>query len=392
MGVIFGGKSGEHEVSLMSARSVMRAIDKGKYEVVPIGITHEGRWLASGDPLKALTGGQTSMPQLLESGYTLDPVPSRSPERSEGAGEGADAPPGQAPPEHRELVPGAQATGIPEVDVVFPVLHGTYGEDGTVQGLLELADIPYVGAGVMASAVAMDKAVMKDVLRSHGLPVVDGMVVKRSTWETDPAAVRAQVAKTIDYPCFVKPANLGSSVGVSKAHSADEIDAAIDLAAQYDRKVLVEKCVAQAREIEVSVLGNDDPIASAAGEIIPSREFYDYAAKYLDNASELLIPAPLDAETAEQIRRLAIDAYLAFDCAGMARVDFLLSGLTCELFIGEVNTIPGFTAISMYPKLWEASGIPYPELIDRLIELALERHADKRRTRTTHPHDAERAE
>ena len=392
MGVIFGGKSGEHEVSLMSARSVMRAIDKGKYEVVPIGITHEGRWLASGDPLKALTGGQTSMPQLLESGYTLDPVPSRSPERSEGAGEGADAPPGQAPPEHRELVPGAQATGIPEVDVVFPVLHGTYGEDGTVQGLLELADIPYVGAGVMASAVAMDKAVMKDVLRSHGLPVVDGMVVKRSTWETDPAAVRAQVAKTIDYPCFVKPANLGSSVGVSKAHSADEIDAAIDLAAQYDRKVLVEKCVAQAREIEVSVLGNDDPIASAAGEIIPSREFYDYAAKYLDNTSELLIPAPLDSETAGQIRRLAIDAYLAFDCAGMARVDFLLSGLTGDLFISEVNTIPGFTAISMYPKLWEASGIPYPELIDRLIELALERHSDKRRTRTTRQGDAERAE
>ena len=376
VGVIFGGKSGEHEVSLVSAQSVMRAIDKGKYEVVPIGITHEGRWLTGGDPLKALTGGQTSMPQLLQSGYTLD----------------ADAPPGQAPPEHRELVPGTQATGIPEVDVVFPVLHGTYGEDGTVQGLLELADIPYVGAGVMASAVAMDKAIMKDVLRSHGLPVVDGIVVKRSTWEADPAAVRAQVAETIGYPCFVKPANLGSSVGVSKVHSADESDAAIDLAAQYDRKILVEKCVAHAREIEVSVLGNDDPIASAAGEIIPSREFYDYAAKYLDHASELLIPAPLDPETAEQVRQLAIEAYLAFDCAGMARVDFLLSGLTGELFIGEVNTIPGFTAISMYPKLWEASGIPYPELIDRLIELALERHADKRRTRTMRQGDAERAE
>ena len=374
VGVIFGGKSGEHEVSLMSAQSVMRAIDKGKYEVVPIGITHEGRWLTGGDPLKALTGGQTSMPQLLESGYVLD----------------ADVPRGQTPPEHRELVPGTQAAGIPEVDVVFPAVHGTYGEDGTVQGLLELADIPYVGAGVMASAVAMDKAIMKDVLRSHGLPVVDHVVVKRSSWEADPAPVRAQVAESIGYPCFVKPANLGSSVGISKAHAEQELDAAIELAAQYDRKILVEKCVEQAREIEVSVLGNDDPIASAPGEIIPSREFYDYAAKYLDNASELLIPAPLDPETSDQIRQLAIDAYLAFDCAGMARVDFLLSRATGELFIGEVNTIPGFTAISMYPKLWEASGIPYPELIDRLIELALERHAEKQRTRTTY--DAERIE
>jgi len=376
VGVIFGGKSGEHEVSLMSAQSVMRAIDKGKYEVVPIGITHEGRWLTGGDPLKALTGGQTSMPQLLESGYVLDPVLS--------VAEGADVPRGQTPPEHRELVPGTQAAGIPEVDVVFPAVHGTYGEDGTVQGLLELADIPYVGAGVMASAVAMDKAIMKDVLRSHGLPVVDHVVVKRSSWEADPAPVRAQVAESIGYPCFVKPANLGSSVGISKAHAEQELDAAIELAAQYDRKILVEKCVEQAREIEVSVLGNDDPIASAPGEIIPSREFYDYAAKYLDNASELLIPAPLDPETSDQIRQLAIDAYLAFDCAGMARVDFLLSRATGELFIGEVNTIPGFTAISMYPKLWEGSGIPYPELIDRLIELALERHAEKQRTRTTY--------
>ena len=390
MGVIFGGKSGEHEVSLMSAQSVMRAIDKGKYEVVPIGITHEGRWLTGGDPLKALTGGQTSMPQLLESGYALD----------------ANAPGGQAPPEHRELVPGAQAAGIPEVDVVFPVLHGTYGEDGTVQGLLELADIPYVGAGVMASAVAMDKAIMKDVLRSHGLPVVDHILVKRSRWEDDPVQarpepkpraerggrrrIRAQVAESIGYPCFVKPANLGSSVGISKAHTEQELDAAIELAAQYDRKILIEKCVEQAREIEVSVLGNDDPIASTPGEVIPSREFYDYAAKYLDNASELLVPAPLDAETSGQIRQLAIEAYLAFDCAGMARVDFLLSRATGELFIGEVNTIPGFTAISMYPKLWEASGVPYPELIDRLIDLALERHSEKQRTRTTY--DVERME
>ena len=376
VGVIFGGKSGEHEVSLVSAQSIMRAIDKGKYEAVPIGVTHDGRWLTRGDPLKALTGGQTSMPQLLEGGFALD----------------ADSAPNtyRPDPEHRELVPGTQAAGIPEVDVVFPVLHGPFGEDGTLQGLLELADIPYVGAGVMASAVGMDKAVMKDVLRSHGLPVVAHLVVKRLTWESDPGSVRESVAASIGYPCFVKPVNLGSSVGISKAHSAAEIDAAIDLAAQYDRKILIEKCVDQAREIEVSVLGNDDPIASVPGEVIPSREFYDYAAKYLDNASELLIPAPLDAEVSEQVRQLAIDAYLAFDCAGMARVDFLLSRTTGELFIGEVNTIPGFTSISMYPKLWEASGIAYPELIDRLIELALERHADQRRSRVSYQPDAER--
>ncbi len=373
VGVIFGGKSGEHEVSLVSAQSIMRAIDKGKYEVVPIGITHEGRWLTGGDPLKALSGGQTSMPQLLETGFALD----------------AERAPAGHPPrpdaERRELVPGTQAAGIPDVDVIFPVLHGPFGEDGTVQGLLELADIPYVGAGVMASAVGMDKAVMKDVLRSHGLPVVDYLVVKRLKWESDPDSVRASVASSIGYPCFVKPANLGSSVGISKAHSAAEIDAAFDLAAQYDRKLLVERCVDQAREIEVSVLGNDDPIASLPGEVIPSREFYDYAAKYLDNASQLLIPAPLEAEVTEQVRQLALDAYLAFDCAGMARVDFLLSRTTRELFVSELNTIPGFTAISMYPKLWEASGIAYSALIDRLIELALERHADTRRSRVSYP-------
>ena len=369
IGVIFGGKSAEHEVSLVSAQSILRAIDKGKYEVVPIGVTREGRWLTSGDPLKALSGGQTSIPQLLEGGFALDPD-------SRPAG---DQPAPEA--EHRALAPGAQAAGIPDVDVIFPVLHGPFGEDGAVQGLLELADIPYVGAGVMASAVGMDKAVMKDVLRSHGLPVVEYLVVKRLRWEADPVSVRADVASSIGYPCFVKPANLGSSVGISKAHSAAEIDAALGLAAQYDRKLLVEKCVDQAREIEVSVLGNDDPIASLPGEVIPSREFYDYAAKYVDNASQLLIPAPLAAEVTERARQLAIDAYLAFDCAGMARVDFLLSRATSELFVSEVNTIPGFTSISMYPKLWEASGITYPELIDRLIELALERHADARRSR-----------
>ncbi|HEY4691494.1 MAG TPA: D-alanine--D-alanine ligase family protein [Anaerolineae bacterium] len=372
VGVIFGGKSGEHEVSLMSAKSIMRAIDKTKYDVVPIGITHEGRWLTSGDPLKALTGGQTAMPELLASGFVLEADPASVE---------------QPASERRALVPGTQASGIPDVDVIFPVLHGTFGEDGTLQGLLELADLPYVGAGVMSSAVGMDKAIMKDVLRSHGLPVVDHVLVLRPKWEADPDPIRAAIAERIGYPCFVKPANLGSSVGVSKAHTAAEIDAAIDKAARYDRKVLVEKSVEHTREIEVSVLGNAEPIASVPGEVIPSREFYDYAAKYLDNASELLIPAPLEAETAEHVRQLAIEAYLAFDGAGMARVDFLMQRDTGEVFISEVNTIPGFTSISMYPKLWEASGIPYSELIDRLIELALERHADKHRSRTSY--DAE---
>lgn len=375
VGVIFGGKSGEHEVSLQSAQSVMRAIDKDKYEIVPIGITHEGRWLASGDPLKALTDGRLSMPQLLGSGFAL-----------EKEANGAVAAPSAG---RHELVPGAKAGGIPHIDVVFPVLHGTFGEDGTIQGLLEMADLPYVGASVMASAVAMDKVIMKDVLRSHGLPVTPHVVVTRARWEADPAAIREQVAKSIGYPCFVKPANLGSSVGISKAHSAAEIDAAIDLAAQYDRKIMVERCVEQAREIEVSVLGNDDPIASVPGEVVPDREFYDYAAKYLDSDSELLIPAPLEREVAEQIRALALDAYLAFDCCGMARVDFLLSQATGEIFISEVNTIPGFTSISMYPKLWEATGIAYPELIDRLIDLALERHAEKHRSRFVYDPDEE---
>ena len=367
VGVIFGGKSGEHAVSLRSAQSVMRSIDKDKYDIVPIGITHEGRWLVRGDPLKALTGGAASMPQLLESGFVLE-------------ADSAHVTPAPSP-EHRELVPGAQAEGIPAVDVVFPVLHGTFGEDGTIQGVLELADIPYVGAGVMASAVAMDKVIMKDILRSHGLPVVEHVIVKRATWEIDPGLIRGQVALAVGYPCFVKPANLGSSVGISKAHSEDELDEAVSLAARYDRKILVEKCVEQAREIEVSVLGNDAPIASVPGEIIPDREFYDYAAKYLDSESRLLIPAPLEPEVAEQIRSLAVEAYLSFDCAGMASVDFLLSRVTGALYIGEVNTIPGFTSISMYPKLWEATGIAYPELIDRLIELALERCADKQRSR-----------
>ncbi len=362
VGVIFGGKSAEHEVSLNSAQNVMRALDKTKYDVVPIGISKEGQWLLRGDPLLALTGGEISLPKLLGSGYQL--VDDLS------AG--------------REVIPGSHAASLPEVDVIFPVLHGPFGEDGTVQGLLELADIPYVGAGVMSSAVGMDKVAMKDLFRSHDLPTPKYVVIKRAEWARTPDRVEQRIAAEIGYPCFAKPANMGSSVGVTKAHNAAELIHALNEAAQYDRKLLVECAVPDAREIECSVLGNDEPIASVPGEIVPGHEFYDYEAKYLDDSSQLLIPAPIDPAMAQRVRELSLKAFLALDCAGMARVDFLLSRTTGELYLSEVNTIPGFTRISMYPKLWEASGISYSELIDRLIQLALERHAEKHQVRTSY--------
>ena len=358
VGVIFGGKSAEHEVSLSSAQNVMRALDKKKYEVVPIGISKEGEWLLRGDPLLALTGGQASLPKLLESGYQIIDDLSTG----------------------REVIPGSHAASLPDVDVIFPVLHGPFGEDGTVQGLLELADIPYVGAGVMSSAVGMDKAAMKDLFRSHDLPTPQYLVVNRYESERAPDQVAEAVAQTIGYPCFVKPANMGSSVGVNKVHSAAELTHAVHDATLYDRKIIVEYAVPDAREIECSVLGNNDPIASLPGEIVPSHEFYDYEAKYIDESSQLLIPAPIDPAQAQQVRDLSIKAFLVLDCAGMARVDFLLARGTGELYLSELNTIPGFTRISMYPKLWEASGVAYSELIDRLIQLALERHADKQRS------------
>jgi D-alanine-D-alanine ligase len=366
VGVLFGGRSGEHEISLISARSVMRVMDPEKYDVVPIGITKEGRWLASGDPMAALSQGDEglSRPVALLGDPACRGVVSL-----------------------KELEPHLARALLAELDVVFPVLHGPYGEDGTVQGLLDLAGIPYVGAGVAASALGMDKVLFKDVMRAHGIPVVQYIVVKRKEWERDPEGVLDRVEQELEYPVFTKPANLGSSVGVNKCRNRKELARGLTDAAQYDRKLLVEAAVPQAREIEVSVLGNDDPIASVPGEIIPSREFYSYAAKYLDDgerASQLLIPAPLPEEVAERVRELALRAYLAVDCAGMARVDFLLSRETGELYVSELNTIPGFTAISMYPKLWEASGIPYPELIDRLIGLALERRADLARNRVSY--------
>lgn len=372
--VIFGGKSGEHEVSLMSARSVMKAIDKDKYEVVTIGIDKQGRWLTSGDPMRLLSQGTTASDQ-----------PQLTPHATQHATRNTHLVP--LTTAERELIPGTQKTAFPQVDVIFPILHGPYGEDGTVQGLLELADIPYVGAGVTGSALGMDKAIFKDVMRAHGLPTADDVLVKRKEWEANPEAVLDRIEAALDYPVFTKPTNLGSSVGISKCHDRAGLATGLAAAALYDRKILVEAAVPAAREIEVSVLGNDDPIASVPGEIIPSREFYSYEAKYIDSgdeASELLIPAPIPPETAERARDLAVRAYLAIDCAGMARADFLLSDETGELYVNELNTIPGFTAISMYPKLWEASGIAYPELIDRLIELALERHEDKKRSRTSY--------
>lgn len=371
VGVIFGGRSGEHEVSLASARSVMAAMDKTKYEPVPIGITKEGRWLLSGEPLRLLEEAARRGRQALAAGEQALPPRELIPIGNDGSS--ADIP---------------RPSPLASLDVVFPVLHGPFGEDGTVQGLLELADIPYVGAGVLASAVGMDKAVMKDLFKAHGLPITRHRVILRKAWEADPVRVVREVENVFAYPCFVKPACLGSSVGVTKAHHRAELEAGLAEAARYDRKIIVEEAVPHAREIECSVLGNDDPIASVPGEVIPSREFYDYAAKYLDNASQLLIPAPLPPSLAEQVRALSIAAFKAIDGAGMARVDFLLNAQSGELYLNEVNTIPGFTSISMYPKLWEASGIPYPELIDRLIALALERHADKARSATTYQGEA----
>ena len=369
VGVIFGGRSGEHEVSLMSARSVMDALDKSKYQVVPMGITKQGKWLTAGDPMKTLQRllAQPSQPHPSEA------VPTQSRAL-------------QVQRVRRELVPGAGEAGIPNVDVVFPVLHGPYGEDGTVQGLLELAGIPYVGAGVLGSALAMDKAAMKDVFRAEGLPVADWVVVMRWDWEEHPKEVTQRLEERIGYPCFVKPANLGSSVGVTKAHALAELAPALNLAASYDRKLLVERAI-NAREFELSVLGNDHPVASVPGEVVPRREFYDYVAKYEDEDTRLLIPADLPPDKAAELQNLAVRAFVALDCAGMARADFLLDRDTLKVYINELNTIPGFTSVSMYPKLWAASGLPYPELLDRLIQLALERHQDKARMSTNYKAD-----
>ena len=384
VGVLFGGRSGEHEVSLLSAASVIQAIDKSKFEVVPIGINKEGKWLTAMHAERLLNGKTDD--HHLRAG---------DPEATPGAavlarGEAVVIPPVPAG-HHSSLVPfeqhGVVGAASIDVDVIFPVLHGTFGEDGTIQGLFELANIPYVGAGVLGSAAGMDKDIMKSLFRAAGLPIVKHVTVLRSEWQREPRKVRRRVELRLKYPVFVKPANLGSSVGISKAHDGKELGPALDEAAKFDRKLVIEEGVGgkkhKAREIECSVLGNDSPKASVAGEIVPIKEFYDYAAKYVDEGSALEIPAKIGRALQKQVQELAVRAFQAVDCSGLARVDFLLDPASKKLYVNEINTMPGFTSISMYPKLWEASGLKYSELITKLIELALERHADKQKNRYT---------
>jgi len=364
VGVMFGGRSGEHEVSLMSARSILCALDPLKYTVTQIGLTYEGNWLVGEDVLEALS--QNRVDQLSPAFIIPDP-------RWRGLYQ------------IHHQAQGDLLQCLAELDVVFPVLHGPFGEDGTVQGLLEMADMAYVGAGVVGSAVGMDKGVFKDVMRAHDIPVVDWMIVNRSQIEQDVEQVIQQAMRLADFPLFVKPANLGSSVGITRCNTRSDLFEGLYEAIRFDRRVLIEHGVAQAREIEISVLGNENPQVSLPGEVLPSREFYSYEAKYIDNRSQLLIPAPLSPELTRRIQDLAVRAYQAIDCAGMARADFLLekgssAGETGSLYLGELNTIPGFTNISMYPKLWEASGLAYPALVDRLIELAMERKHERDRT------------
>jgi len=372
VGVLFGGRSGEHEVSLNSARNVMDALAKAGHTVIPIGITPQGHWLTSENPLALLTGETTPSPALAQ---TITLKGNHNDTTNGDAKNGHDA---------WALLPHPRANApLPNIDLIFPVLHGTYGEDGTVQGLLEMANLPYVGCGVLASAVAMDKAVAKALFAQAGLQQAAYQVILRRQWRTNPTSVITTLEAALPYPMFVKPANLGSSVGISKVHDQSELAPALELACRYDRKVVVEAGVPNAREIEVSVLGNDEPIVSIAGEVVPVNEFYDYEAKYLTDASKLLIPAPISAEMTAQIQAMARKAFQAADGAGLARVDFLLDDVSQTLYLNEINTMPGFTRHSMYPKLWEATGIPYPELVNRLLTLALDQYADRLQNATT---------
>lgn len=367
VGVIFGGRSGEHEVSLNSAQSVIAALDPAKYDIVPIGISKNGRWL-TGDVMATLTEGKTATHAAL----LPDPQASSLMQLNED-----------------EAVSGLTAVGVTssvQLDVLIPILHGPYGEDGTVQGLLELAGLPYVGAGVVGSAVGMDKAIFKHVMVANGLPILPWELVLKRDWLADETAVLDQIEAALNYPVFTKPANLGSSVGISKCRTRAELKAGLDEATRYDRRVVVEQGI-NVRELEVAVMGNEKPIASIVGEIRPRRDFYDYTAKYLaapdsDDDSELIIPAAIDDALSDTVRQMALNAYQAIDCAGLGRVDLLLDTDNGRLYLNEINTIPGFTQISMYPKLWEASGIPYTELLDRLIDLALERYEEKASLKT----------
>ncbi len=379
VGVIYGGRSGEHEVSLASAAAVFANLDRQRYDPIAIRIEKDGRWVLSDRPPTAPSAAdvilQAQRPMrracaARKSSCRHDPGAKRS-----SSSIGTRARTTAADVEIRSL---AALT----LDVVFPVLHGPYGEDGTIQGLLELAGVPFVGCGVLASAVSMDKSVMKSLFAARGLRVSPWIALLRREWIESPEGARDRLERALPYPLFVKPANLGSSVGVSKVHDRSELDAAMRLAAEFDRKIVVEAAVPHAREIECAVLGNEAPEASRPGEIVPSNEFYDYEAKYVSGRSRSVIPAEIDAAVAQEVQRQAVVAFQAVEGAGMARVDFLLHGQTGELFINEVNTIPGFTTISMFPQMWGASGLDYPALVDRLIALALERHADRQTLRT----------
>ncbi len=385
VGILFGGRSGEHEISLLSAASVFKAIDQNKYEVVPIGITKDGRWLTSADAERLLTGKSLEHERHLRAG---DPEATPSAAVLQN-GEAVVVPPephksGASMTPFQTDAPTRRASDRAiSVDVIFPVLHGTFGEDGTIQGLLELADIPYVGAGVLGSAAGMDKDIMKSLFRAAGLSIVKHVTVLRSEWELGPNKIQKLVESKLRYPVFVKPANLGSSVGISKARNRKELGTAIEEAARFDRKIVIEEGVGgknrKAREVECSVLGNDRPEASVPGEIVPGTEFYDYSAKYLDEGSQLIIPAKLTKAETKKIQQLAIAAFKAVDCSGLARVDFLMDPKSRKIYVNEINTMPGFTSISMYPKLWAATGVSYPKLIERLIQLGMERHVEKKK-------------
>jgi D-alanine-D-alanine ligase len=393
VGILFGGRSGEHEVSLLSAASILNAIDKTKFEVAPIGITKDGRWLTA-EHAERLLKGEEHADKSVRATQAAQ-LRAGDPDATLGAavlaaGESVVVPPeparrdaGLAPFQTDAASLRRASDRAINVDVIFPVLHGTFGEDGTIQGLLELADIAYVGAGVLGSSAGMDKDIMKSLFRAAGLPIVKHVTVLRSQFEREPKKVQKLVESKLKYPVFVKPANLGSSVGISKAHDRKELGPAIAEAAKFDRKIVIEEGVGgkrnKAREIECAVLGNDDPKASVAGEIIPCKEFYDYDAKYLVEGSQAVIPAKITKTEMKTVKRLAIAAFQAVDCTGLARVDFLMDPKSRRIFVNEINTMPGFTAISMYPKMWAASGVSYPELIDQLIRLGIERHEDKKR-------------
>ncbi|HAJ33054.1 MAG TPA: D-alanine--D-alanine ligase [Candidatus Atribacteria bacterium] len=356
VGIIFGGRSGEHEVSFCSASSIIKAIDKDKYTVVPIGITKEGRWISPQDSELALQSGKIEGKNtviLLNDSFSKSLVCIDNNQRLD------------------------KSSALEKLDVIFPVLHGPYGEDGTVQGLLELADIPYVGAGVAASAISMDKDLMKIIFQQKGLPILKWMTIKRREWQKDKEKILSLVQDDFEYPLFVKPTNLGSSVGITKVRKKEELEKAIDLASSYDRKILIEEGLEEVREIECGVLGNDEPQTSVVGEVRPAGEFYDYDSKYIDKKTQLIVPADLPDGVSKVVQQIALHAFKAVDAAGMARVDFFVSKKENKIYLNEINTIPGFTSVSMYPRLWQATGIPYPELIDQLIQLALERHQDK---------------